>query len=110
MKRVSPLLVGLLCLSVVVHAGEVITNDTSDDATGWPCPVLRTSFRGEGHPTHPSTVHGCTLTDGVLDTLRLAMLLGREDGRRSGFMVPQRLGRANALRSFELRFAKRRLR
>jgi len=33
MKKVSLLAVGLLCLSVVVSAGEVITNDTGEDAT-----------------------------------------------------------------------------
>ena len=39
MKKLGLLLVGLLCLSVVVYAGEVITNDTGEDATG-----LRVSF------------------------------------------------------------------
>jgi len=48
MKTFSWLLVGLLCLSVVVHAGEVITNDTGEDATGlrvtFSTPVLLTAF------------------------------------------------------------------
>jgi len=48
MKTICLLLVGLLCLSVVVHAGEVITNDTGEDATGlrvsFSSPVLITAF------------------------------------------------------------------
>ena len=39
MKKFSLLLVGLLCLSVVVYAGDVITNDTGETATG-----LRVTF------------------------------------------------------------------
>ena len=34
MKKVSLLFIGLLCVSVIVYAGEVITNDTGEDATG----------------------------------------------------------------------------
>lgn len=48
MKRVYLLLVGLLCLSVSVIAGEVITNDSGEDATGlrvsFSTPVLITAF------------------------------------------------------------------
>jgi hypothetical protein len=48
MKTVNWLVVGLLCLSVVVHAEEVITNDTGEDATGlrfsFSSPVLITAF------------------------------------------------------------------
>jgi hypothetical protein len=46
--KVVLLLIGLLCLSVVIYAGEVITNDTGDDATGlrvsFSTPVLITAF------------------------------------------------------------------
>ena len=48
MKKVSLLLAGLLCMTVLVHAGEVITNDTGADATGlrvtFSNPVLITDF------------------------------------------------------------------
>jgi len=48
MKTVSLLLVGMLCLSVVVFPGEVITNDTGEDATGlhvtFSEPVMITAF------------------------------------------------------------------
>ena len=48
MKWVSLLLVGLMCLSVVVSAGELITNDTGEYATGlrvaFSTPVLITAF------------------------------------------------------------------
>jgi len=48
MKRLSLLFVGMLCLSVVGYAGEVITNDTGEDATGlrvlFSTPVLITAF------------------------------------------------------------------
>ncbi|MCK5827605.1 hypothetical protein KAH43_03685, partial [Candidatus Bipolaricaulota bacterium] len=48
MKRASLLLVRLLCFSVLVFAGEVITNDTGEDATGlrvaFSTPVLITAF------------------------------------------------------------------
>ena len=48
MKKLNLLLVGLLCLSVVVHAGDVITNDTGEDVTGlrvtFSEPVLITGF------------------------------------------------------------------
>lgn len=48
MKRVSLLLIGLLCLSVATLAGEVITNDTGEGATGlrvvFASPVLITGF------------------------------------------------------------------
>ncbi len=48
MKKLSLLLVGFLCLSVMVRAGEVISNDTGEDATGlrvvFSSPVLITGF------------------------------------------------------------------
>ena len=48
MRKLSLLLVGVLCLSIVVHAGEVITNDTGETATGlrvtFSEPVLITAF------------------------------------------------------------------
>jgi len=48
MKRAALLLVGLLCVSVAVYAGEVITNDSGEDATGlrvvFSTPVLITDF------------------------------------------------------------------
>ena len=48
MNRLSLLVVGLLCLSVVVLAGEVITNDTGEDTTSlrvmFSTPVLITAF------------------------------------------------------------------
>ena len=48
MKRIGLLLVGLLCISVMIYAGEVITNDTGEDATGlrvaFSTPVLITTF------------------------------------------------------------------
>jgi|GEM_PF-6526510 len=48
MKRISLLVAGCLCLSAAVFAGQVITNDTGEDATGlrvtFSSPVLITSF------------------------------------------------------------------
>lgn len=48
MKRASLLFIGLICFSVVVFAGEVITNDTGEEATGlrvaFSSPVLITAF------------------------------------------------------------------
>lgn len=48
MRKASLLIVGLVCLSVIVHAGEVITNDTGEDARGlrvtFSSPVLITDF------------------------------------------------------------------
>jgi hypothetical protein len=48
MKKICLLLIGLVCLSVAVYAGEVITNDTGEDATGlrvsFSTPVLITAF------------------------------------------------------------------
>ena len=48
MKKVGLLLVGLLCISVSVLAGEVITNDTGEEATGLrvvlSAPVLITGY------------------------------------------------------------------
>jgi len=48
MKKLSLLFVGLLLLSIAVHAGEVITNDTGEDAIGlrvvFSTPVLITAF------------------------------------------------------------------
>ena len=48
MKRVSLLVVGLLCLSIVAYAGEVITNDTGEPATGlritFSAPVIIVGF------------------------------------------------------------------
>ena len=48
MKRINLLLVGLLCVSVMVYAGEVITNGTGEDAIGlrvvFSSPVLITDF------------------------------------------------------------------
>jgi len=48
MKRVSLLVVGLLCLSIVAYAGEVITNDTGETATGlritFSAPVIIVGF------------------------------------------------------------------
>jgi len=39
MRKVALLVVALLCLSVMLYAGEVVTNDTGEDATG-----LRVTF------------------------------------------------------------------
>ena len=48
MRKLQLLLAGVLCLSVLVHAGEVITNDTGEEATGlrvtFSNPVLITEF------------------------------------------------------------------
>ena len=48
MKKIGTLLVGLLFLTFAVLAGEVITNDTGEDATGlrvsFSTPVLITAF------------------------------------------------------------------
>jgi arabinogalactan endo-1,4-beta-galactosidase len=48
MKKLILLVVGLLCVSVTVLAGEVITNDTGEDVTGlrvvFSTPVLITTF------------------------------------------------------------------
>ena len=48
MKNVSLLIIGLLCFSVIIYAGEVITNDTGKAATGlrvaFSTPVLITAF------------------------------------------------------------------
>jgi hypothetical protein len=48
MKKVTLLVAGLFCISVSVFAGEVITNDTGEDATGlrvvFSSPVLITGF------------------------------------------------------------------
>jgi len=48
MRRIGLLLIGVLCLSVVVSVGEVITNNTGEDATGlrvtFSQPVLITAF------------------------------------------------------------------
>ena len=48
MMKLSLLVIGMLCLSIVVCAGEVITNDTGEDATGlrvtFSEPVVITAF------------------------------------------------------------------
>jgi len=48
MRKVALLVVALLCLSVMLYAGEVITNDTGEDATGlrvvFSAPVEITAF------------------------------------------------------------------
>jgi hypothetical protein len=48
MKKLIPLVITLLCVSVSVLAGEVITNDTGEDVTGlrvvFSTPVLITTF------------------------------------------------------------------
>ncbi len=48
MKTISLLLIGLLCLSAAAVTGEVIANDTGEDATGlritFSTPVLITAF------------------------------------------------------------------
>jgi len=46
MRKVALLVVVLLCLSVMLYAGEVITNDTGEDATGvvFSAPVEITAF------------------------------------------------------------------
>jgi len=48
MRKVALLVVALLCLSVMLYAGEVITNDTGEDATGFQvlfsAPVQITAF------------------------------------------------------------------
>lgn len=48
MKKASLLLVGLLVVSITAHAGNVMTNDTGEDATGlrvtFSSPVIITGF------------------------------------------------------------------
>jgi len=48
MRRIGLLLIGVLCLSLFAYAGEVITNNTGEDATGlrvtFSQPVLITAF------------------------------------------------------------------